>query len=247
MNFKRLFDYSQPLVAAITILVAGLFIIVLYGSQVVYTIVKGGDTIEVTGSAKEAVIADTARLSISIEVKTGIDGREQGTVLVEKAVKKVTTYLTSQGLTGFETPAGTTNATYYYPQNSEAVQTGHSVYRSVVVLGTNIETLTRLANDLSVVSGEGYLVTSGGLELTYSKLDEIRVRLLTEAIKDATERAKAIALDSGRSVGPLKNAVGGVVQVLPQGGVDISDYGSYDTTSLNKEVMVTTRATFELK
>jgi len=34
---------------------------------------------------------------------------------------------------------------------------------------------------------------------------------------------------------------------LPQGGVDISDYGSYDTQSKNKDVMVTVRATFSIE
>jgi hypothetical protein len=75
----------------------------------------------------------------------------------------------------------------------------------------------------------------------------MRVKLLTEAVKDATLRANAIAENSGRGVGELRNAVGGVVQVLPAGGIEVSDYGSYDTVSLNKEVMVTTRATFGLK
>jgi hypothetical protein len=34
--------------------------------------------------------------------------------------------------------------------------------------------------------------------------------------------------------------------VLPKGGVDVSDYGTYDTSSMEKEVMVTVRATFAL-
>ena len=97
------------------------------------------------------------------------------------------------------------------------------------------------------LSGAGYTVTSGGMELTYSKLDEMRVKLLTSAIKDATDRAEAIASESGRTVGALRNATGGVVQVLAADGIEISDYGSYDTSSLNKEVMVTVRASFELK
>ena len=48
------------------------------------------------------------------------------------------------------------------------------------------------------------------------------------------------------AIGTLRSASSGVVQVLPQGGIEISDYGSYDTQSMNKEVMVTVRATFEL-
>jgi hypothetical protein len=85
------------------------------------------------------------------------------------------------------------------------------------------------------------------LELTYSKLAEMRVQLLSKAIKDAEERAQAIAKESGRTVGMLRKATSGVVQVLPAGGIEVSDYGSYDTQSLNKEVMVTVRADFSLQ
>lgn len=247
MHFRKLFDYSQPLVAAMTLLVVTLLVIVFYGAQVVYDIKLSGDTIEVTGSAKEAVVADMGRLVINVETKTGLYDQQAGTDRAQAAVEKVITYLEAQQMTEFETPAGSVYTNYYYPERGEAVLTGYSISRSVVVRSSELEKMTSLANDLSPLSGEGYTVTSGGMELTYSKLDEARVNLLTEAIEDATARANAIAAESGRGVGLLRNATGGVVQVLPLGGVDISDYGSYDTTSMNKEVMVTVRATFELK
>jgi len=247
MNFKKLFDYSEPIVAAVTIFVVSLFIIVLYGAQVLYTIQLAGDTIETTGSAKEAVEADEGRLILNVETRTGLGDQQAGTLRVAKAIEAITTYLTSEGLTQFETPAGSSNSEFFYPQNSQAVQTGYTIRRSVVVRSGDIETLSTLANDTGLIPNTGLVVTSNGLELTYSKLAEMRVKLLTEAIKDATARANAIAQNSGRTVGPLRNATGGVVQVLPQGGIEISDYGSYDTTSVNKEIMVTTRATFGLE
>ncbi len=247
MNIKKLFDYSQPLVAAMTIFVVALFIVVGYSAQVVREITLSSDTIEVTGSAKEAVVADMGRLIITIETKTGLNDQSVGTARAQVAVERVQKYLASLELVDSEMPAGSTNATYYYPEHGEAVQTGYAIMRSVIVRSSDVVKLTTLANDIGPVSGEGYTVATNGLELTYSKLDEMRVKLLTEAIKDATDRANAIAQNSGRTVGKLRNAVGGVVQVLPQGGVDISDYGSYDTSSMNKEVMVTTRATFGLQ
>lgn len=247
MHFKKLFDYSEPRVAAITILAVTLLVITLYGGKVLTDIKLASDTIEVTGSAKESVVADTGRLLINLETKTGLTDQQAGSERLEQAVTKVTEYLAKEGMTDFETPAGFTNANYYYPQNAEPVQTGYTVSRTVVIRGTDLPKMTNLANDLSALQGQGYTVTAAGLELTYSKLDEMRVKLLAEAIKDATARAEAIASESGRGVGTLRNAVGGVVQVLPQGGVDISDYGSYDTVSLNKDIMVTTRATFSLE
>jgi hypothetical protein len=37
-----------------------------------------------------------------------------------------------------------------------------------------------------------------------------------------------------------------VVQVLPVNSVDVSDYGSYDTQNIEKEISVTVRAAFVL-
>lgn len=247
MQFKKLFAWEQPLVAATTIFVLALFVIVIYAAQVVYDIKLAGDTVEVTGSAKEAVVADVGRLIINIETRTGVADQEQGTKRIQKAVDDITAYIKTVGLTDFETPAGYINTTYYYPERSEPVLTGYSINRSVIVRSDQLETLMALANDPSPLTGSGFTVTTGGLELTYSKLDDMRVKLLTAAIDDATLRANAIATPSGREVGLLRNATGGVVQVLAAQGVDISDYGSYDTSSLNKEVMVTVRATFALE
>lgn len=247
MNINKLFDYSVPLVAASTILVVGVFLSALYAGKVVRDIKLANDTIEVTGSAKEAVVADTGRWTINLEARTGLSEQQTGFVRLEGAVKKITNYLTEQGFTEYETPAGSSYPTYTYPQYGEPTQTGYTVSRSIIVRSNDIEKLSVLANNVTPLVGQGYNVSTGMLELTYSKLPEMRVRLLTEAIKDATQRANAIAQDSGRNVGVLRNASSGVVQVLPLGGVEISDYGMYDTQSVDKEVMVTVRATFGLK
>jgi hypothetical protein len=39
----------------------------------------------------------------------------------------------------------------------------------------------------------------------------------------------------------------GVVQVMTAGAIEISDYGSYDTSGIEKEVMVTVKADFKLE
>jgi hypothetical protein len=37
------------------------------------------------------------------------------------------------------------------------------------------------------------------------------------------------------------------VQVLAPNSEDVNDYGTYDTSSINKEIMVTVKASFEIK
>lgn len=247
MNIKKLFDYSVPLVAASTILVVGVCIVAFYVSGVFYDIKLSNDVVEVTGSAKEAVVADTGRWTINLETKTGVNDQQAGFERLENATNKITEYLTKAGFTEFETPAGSTYPSYVYPQNAEPYMTGFVVSRSIIVRGSDIIAMNKLANNVEPFTGSGYTVSSGSLELTYSKLANMRVKLLSQAITDATDRANAIVQDSGRSISVLRSASSGVVQVLPEGGVEISDYGSYDTQSMNKEVMVTVRAVFSLK
>ncbi len=244
MNLSKLFDYSVPVVAASTIMVIGACVVALYAGKVVTDIKLAADTIEVTGSAKRAVVADTGRWTLNLETRTGVQDQQAGFERLDAAVVKITKYLESQGFTDYETPTGSSYPQYTYPQFSEPVQTGHSVMRSIVVRSSEVEKIKALANTVEPFVGEGYTVSTGMLELTYSKLSDMRVELLSEAIQDAEARAGAIAEESSRSVGILRNASGGVVQVLPAGSVEVSDYGSYDTQSLNKEIMVTVRATF---
>jgi hypothetical protein len=246
MTIQKLFDYSQPLVAAATILMLGGLIISVVGAYTAYNIKQASDSIEVTGSAKQAVVADMARWIVSLETKTGINDQQQGYARLEAATSKITAYLESQGFNDFETPAVTSYPNYTYPQYSEPVFTGFSVARQIIVRSDDVAAISLLANNIEPFTGANYNVTTQSLELTYSKLDEMRVQLLSEAIKDAQARAEAIASESGRSVKVLRNASSGVVQVLPAGSIEVSDYGMYDTQSMNKEVMVTVRATFSL-
>lgn len=246
MNLHKLFDYSQPLVAAATILVVGGLLIGGLGAYTAYNIKIANDNIEVTGSAKQTVTADTARWIVNLETKTGINDQELGYARLEEATAKITAYLEGQGFTDFETPAVSSYPSYTYPQFGEPIFTGFNVTRQIIVRSSDVTAINELANNIAPFTGTNYNVTTQSLELTYSELDEMRVQLLSEAIKDAEARAEAIASKSGRTVTMLRNASSGVVQVLPAGSIEVSDYGMYDTQSMQKEVMVTVRATFSL-
>lgn len=247
MSLRNLLDYTQPLVAGATILALGILGAAGVAGYTAYKVKVAGDTVQVTGSARQAVTADFARWTINLETKTDTYNQQAGLDRLTEATGRIVTYLTEAGFEEVETPAAFVSAEYSYPERSAPIHTGYTVSRSIIVRSADVDKVASFADSLSPLSGTGYNVTTFGIELTYQKLDEARVALLTEAITDARARAESIAKDGGRSVGNLKNASGGVVQVLPAGGVDISDYGTYDTQSKEKEVMVTVRATFALE
>jgi hypothetical protein len=245
--FKKLFDYTQPLVAGATVLGISLILVGLIAGFTAYRVKMSGDTVQVTGSARTSVSADYGRWTIQLATHTPVGNAQEGISRLSRASDTIFAYLKKQGFEDVEALSSSVNDDYSYPQNSAPVLTGHSVSRSIIVRSEDIGKLRVLAENIAPFSGEGYTVSTFGLELTYRELDAMRVSLLSDAIKDARARAEAIAKESGRSVGSLVSSASGVVQVLPQGGVDISDYGTYDTQSEKKDIMVTVRASFSLK
>src|SRR5438105_7497678 len=102
MNFTKLFDYTQPLVAAATILGGAFIVLGGIGGVTAYQIKNAGDTVSVTGSARESVTADFARLVVNIETKTGTDDQEAGYARLDVAAKRIVLDLKKQGFADVE-------------------------------------------------------------------------------------------------------------------------------------------------
>jgi hypothetical protein len=80
----------------------------------------------------------------------------------------------------------------------------------------------------------------------FSKLDTLKVDLLRDATKNALERAKAVVEPTGRHAGAISSASTGVFQITGKNSTDVSDYGIYDTSSVDKKVTAVVNATFRV-
>jgi hypothetical protein len=114
----------------------------------------------------------------------------------------------------------------------------------ITVNSTDVAGIDALSKRISSLSNKSIFIANNYLEFYVSTLPDLRVSLLGDAVKDAKARAEELAKAGGKSVGSQKTASSGVVQVLSPNSIDISDYGQYDTQSVEKDVMVTARATF---
>jgi hypothetical protein len=123
----------------------------------------------------------------------------------------------------------------------------YQLFQTVTVQDNDVSKITKLSQLIPSLASGGAIVSVQSLEYYYSRLADLRVSLLSEAVKDAKARAEKIAEGTGRQVGNIQSANNGVVQVLAPNSVDISDYGSYDTSSVQKDIMVTVKASFRLK
>lgn len=135
---------------------------------------------------------------------------------------------------------------YYYDKGANTPKE-YTLRQTVEVKSSDVQKITDIAKNTQALIDQGVIYSTQNLEYYYSKLSELRVSLLSDAMKDAEARAKSIVESGGGKVGSLKSASMGPVQVLSVGAQDVMDYGNYDTSKIDKDVMVTVRAAYTIK
>lgn len=207
----------------------------------------GDDTISVTGSAKVAARADQAKWTIQA-YRSVLQGElNSGYAQVASDVAATKSYLISQGVSAEAVTTNTITADQDWSSSNNGGPTRYRVYQDITVASADVEKVQALAQGVTALISRGYSISPRQPEFYVSNLPELRVSLLGEAIADAKVRAQEIAKSGGSSVGKIKSASSGVVQVMAPNSTNVEDYGSYDTSTIEKEVSVTARATFVVR
>lgn len=206
---------------------------------------KLNNVVSISGSAKQSVTADSARWTGNFSRSAYATDLKSGYEAMKRDENLVVNFLEDQGFGGkFEISPVFMYEVY---KSDQLAPKEYNLSQSVEVRSDDVNKMKALAKNTEKLVGSGVVFSSNPVEYYYSKLPEIRISLLPEAIKDAKARAQAIANSSARKVDEIQSVTMGVVQVMPIGAIEISDYGTYDTSSIEKEVMITVKATFSLK
>lgn len=225
---------------------ASLIISTVIGAMAFYKL-RSMDYISTTGSAKKAVVSDKVKWTASITRSTRQSTMKDGYAKLDFDLKEVKNFLSSNGVPVEAIDISPVYMNEVYEQNP-SVDKKYNLVQNITVQSDDVEKIASLAKNISpVVVDKGVLFSTTALEYYYSKLPGTRVELLASAVEDAKARAEQLAKAGGKSIGILKSASSGVVQVMSPNSVEVSDYGMYDTSSLNKEIMVTVKASFEVK
>lgn len=238
---KNIF-YASLILSLSLIIAAGIWSLSFYRARTFDTL----DTLEVTGSTKQKITSDTVRWVAGSTRTVPVGELKQGCAEMTSDQKIVEEFLKENGMSegGFKfSPVFIEERNPYdFSQPREYI-----LKQSVEINSSEVEKITQIAKNLQPVVEKGAIFSTQSLEYYYSKLPELRINLISDATKDAKVRAEQIVEATGKKVGSLKSASLGVTQVLPINSVEISDYGTYDTSSIEKEVMVTVRTVFRLK
>ncbi|MEQ1849426.1 MAG: SIMPL domain-containing protein [Candidatus Peribacteraceae bacterium] len=204
--------------------------------------------ISVTGSSQQVIESDTATWRISLEhVTQDTLTLREGSETLASSLKVLLSYLAKQGFSGSSVMVQPVSVETNINYNLGNVPSSYRLHQSVVVQSNSVSRVTEAAKNSSTLLAQGAVISTSGVEYTYSRLPELRVELLSRATEDAKKRADSIARSAGSSLGKLQSASVGVFQVAPVNSIEISDYGLYDTTTVTKQVTAIVRASFDVK
>lgn len=237
--------FDRPSVLPATILAAGLLLTGALFSWSFYSARQSDDTISVTGSAKTDAKADSAKWTVSVTQSAYEGATAAAYAKVASDAAAVKAYFKQAGIADTDITSNTVTADQNY--NSNSGPTSYNVHEEVTIASGDVDKVQSLAQNVGALISRGISVSPQQPEYYVSTLPDLRVQLLGQAIADAKARAQEIAKSGGSSVGKLKSAASGVVQVLAPNSTQVEDYGSYDTSTTDKEISVTARATFVVR
>jgi hypothetical protein len=233
-----------------TSIILGVFLIIGVSiiSYSLYQIKAADNSLSVTGSAKQSVTADIVKWNANFSRTVYASTLKTGYAQMKADEAIVSKFLTDNGITAAELTISPVSMQEQYNYNkTSGTPTEYTLTQNITVQSSDIQKIQNISKSTQTVIDQGVIFSAYSPEYYYSKLPDARVTLLPEAMKDAQTRAQSIAGSTGKKVGTLKSASMGVVQVMQPNSIDVSDYGSYDTSTVEKEIMITVKASFSLK
>ena len=111
----------------------------------------------------------------------------------------------------------------------------------------DLEKVELVSRSITEVLNNGVKFYSESPSYFYTKLQDLKLDLVSKATEDAKTRANIIAKMGGASIGDLKTAQMGVFQIVGKNSNEEYSWGgSFNTTSKYKTASITMDLTYEL-
>jgi len=240
---------ERSLIKTSLIIGACLIIGVAIVSYTMYQVRAADNSLSVTGSAKQTVTSDLAKWSGSFSRTVYATSLNDGYTQMKKDENVVSKFFKDNGVVDSELTISPVSMqkVYSYDKNGNQGPDQYTLVQNVSIQSTDINKISTLSKNIQPIIESGVIFSAYSPEYYYTKLPDVRISLLPDAMKDAQKRAESIVQSTGRKVGSVQSASMGVVQVLQPNSTDISDYGNYDTSTIEKDVMITVKAAFSVR
>ena len=219
-------------------LAIGLIVSAALVSRSLERIKLAGDKITVKGYAEEQVVSDAGTWRGTVTVRAA--DLQAGYRLLEADTARVLQLLESAAGSDAAVVVSPVAARPQYETSATGVQTGrisgYELDRTFELNSKDVALIGRVAAAASALISDGVSINSWPPQYFYGDLNAVKVRLIGAATRDAQLRAEQFASGSGVTVGALRSASQGVFQITRPNSTETADYGSYDTSTVEKVV-----------
>ncbi len=212
-----------------------------------YTNKKAGDeAVAVTGSAKKRIKSDLVVWSAGVSYQAS--ELSSAYKQLSDNIPEIKKYLIEKGISEDEITVSSISSQTLHGQDANGNRTsqitGYSLRQNVQVRSKDVEKVAKIAREATELIKQGILLESSSPQYYYTKLGDLKVEMLGEAAKDAKARAEKIAASTGNSIGTVRSARMGVMQITAADSTEVSDYGINDTSTIEKDVTAVVKISF---
>lgn len=202
-------------------------------------------TLRIVGYANKQFVSDLVKWNLTVQKNTEINGLSSAYKSLSSDISAFKQYLIKNGIPEKEINIQPVNSNPMY--NNYGQITSYNLNQNVFIITNQIDKIEELALNPDFFAERGLLLQLSNLSYLYTKLPDMKKKLLADATTDALERAKEISTAAKVNLGKMQEARAGVFQITEPYSTDVSDYGIYNTSTRNKSISVTVTAIFGLK
>ncbi len=217
-----------------------------------YQTKKPVKTVSVVGLAEKDFTSDLIVWNLSYDV-LDMDMKQSYTSIKDQN-EIVREFLKNNGIEDSEVDFKNISTNPKYDghwENGNYVETflGYRAVQNIRIESKDVDKIERVIRKISELYDQNIRISSEEPEYYYTKLSDLKIEMLSEASKNARERAQTITENAGGRLGDLKTATTGVFQITaPNSSEDSYSWGgAFNTSSKQKRVSINMRLTYYVK
>ena len=202
----------------------------------------------VTGYAEKQVKSDVAEWSMTVTAFNA--NKTSGYNHLNQDLDTLKKMLMTNGITSKDIHENVLYVNTSYKKNYNGYDTaevnGYNLSKVLTIRTTKIASIVAIGKKLEGLIGKGLSIDVAQPQYFYSQLDRLKLELIAQATKNAKERAKTMVAVTGDHIGNLLKASSGVFQITAPNSTEVSDYGQYDTSTIDKKITSVVNVTFAI-
>ena len=226
---------------ASAIIIAAIILGIFY-----YQTNKQTQTVKVVGYASKEYESDIIKWNVTLA--TIQNSQAQGYEVLSHELSKFKDFLSKNNLNPHELEI---MPNYSYGNfNRDGIITSYNFEQTVAITvsdTTRFSEIEMLSLDMTKLIKAGISIRNSTVSYYISALPELKIEIISDATKDARERALQVAKTTGTKLGKLLNGRVGVFQITEPLSVEVQSYGIYSTHTRKKQISVTFSGEFQLK